>query len=80
MNDVINQLTVRTLTNYTIQQRNQKEKKVGMEFIDAAFDYLKREVPDYKNNKYYKTRGILRRTIEKSKLLSKIYCRLYKNR
>lgn len=80
MNDVIDRLTVRTLTNYTIQQRNQKEKQVGMEFIDAAFDYLKREVPDYKNNKYYETRGILRRTIEKSKLLSKIYCRLYKNR
>ena len=39
--DVINKLTVRTLTNYTIQQRVQKDIKVGMKFIDEAFSYMK---------------------------------------
>ena len=78
MNDVVDKLTVRIITNYNIQQRNQKDKSVGMEFIDTAFDYLKKEVPDYKNNKYYSNRGILRRTIEKSKTLSKIYVKLYR--
>ena len=48
-----------------------------MEFINQAFAYLQKEVPDYKNNKYYKERGLLRRTIEKSKFLTKIYCKLY---
>ena len=43
--------TVRTITNYTIQQRMQKNKKIGMKFIDEAFSYLKKEVPDYKNNR-----------------------------
>lgn len=77
LKDKIDKLTVRIITNYTIQQRVQADKKVGMEFINEAFTYLKKEVPDYKNNKYYETRSFLRRTIEKSKLLTKIYVKLY---
>ena len=57
MNDVVDRLTVRILTNYNIQQRNQKDKKVGMEFLDTSFAYLKKEVPDYKNNKYYEKKN-----------------------
>ena len=75
--EVLDKLTVRMITNYNIQQRNQKEKSIGMDFIEESFQYLKKEVPDYKNNKYYESRGCLRRTIEKSKFLSKIYCSLY---
>lgn len=78
MKETINKLTVRIITNYNIQQRNQLDINVGMKFIDEAFAYLKKEVPDYKNNKYYVNRGILKRTIEKNKLLSKIYCKLYR--
>ena len=77
MEDVINKLTVRTLTNYTIQQRVQKDLKVGMKFIDEAFSYMKKNIPNYKNNKYYETRGILRRTIEKNKFITKVYCSIY---
>lgn len=78
MQDVVDRLTVRIITNYTIQQRNQIDKKVGMEFIDAAFSYLEKEVPNYKDNKYYEKRGLLKRTIEKNKFLSKLYCKLYR--
>jgi len=77
LKDKIDKLTVRILTNYTIQQRMQKDKKVAMKFIDEAFSYLEKEVPDYKNNKYYENRG-MKKIIEKNKLLTKIYCRLYK--
>ena len=77
MEDVVNKLTVRTLTNYTIQQRVQKDIKVGMKFIDEAFSYMKKNIPNYKNNKYYETRGILRRTIEKNKFITKVYCSIY---
>ena len=31
-----------------------------MKFIDEAFDYLEKEVPDYKNNKYYEKRSLLK--------------------
>ena len=72
----LDKLTVRIITNYTIQQRKQKDKKVAKKFIDEAFNYLETNIPDYKDNKYYENRGVLRRTIEKSKLLTTIYCSL----
>lgn len=78
MTEVLNQFMVRTITNYTIQQRVQKDKKIGMKFIDEAFEYLEKYVPDYKNNKYYKNRSFLKRTIEKNRNLSKLYCKLYR--
>ncbi len=73
----LDKMTVRLITNYTIQQRYQKDKKIAISFINKAFDFLKKEVPNYKNNDYYEKRGIIRRTIEKSKLFTKIYCTLY---
>lgn len=77
LKDKIDKLTVRIITNYTIQQRNQKDKKVAISFIDKAFDYLEKEVPDYKKNKYYENRGI-KKIIEKNKTLTKIYCNFYR--
>lgn len=75
--ETLDKLTVRIITNYTIQQRMQKNQKIGMAFIDEAFKYLEKEVPDYKDNKYYEKRGLIKRTIEKNKLLSKLYCKMY---
>ncbi len=80
LKDKIDKLTVRILTNYTIQQRMQKDKKIGMKFINEAFAYLKKEVPDYKNNKYYENRNYLKRIIEKNILLTKLYCKIYNNK
>ena len=73
----LKKLIVRMITNYTIQQRNQEDIKTGIEFINEAFNYLKKYIPDYKDNKYYKNRGIIRRTIEKNKILTTIYCFSY---
>lgn len=78
LKEKIDKLTVRIITNYTIQQRLQNNQKTAIEFIDKAFEYLKKEVPDYKNNKYYNGRSILKRTIEKSKLLTKLYITTYR--
>ena len=74
----IDELTVRIITNYTIQQRQQSSQETAMDFIDKAFDYLKEEVPDYKNNKYYIGRSIVKRTIEKNRLLTKLYITIYR--
>lgn len=76
--ETVDKLTVRVLTNYTIQQRVQKEMKTGIEFINQAFSYMEKNIPDYKDNKYYEKRGILQRTIEKSKRLTIWYCKFYK--
>ena len=73
----LNRWIIWIVTNFTIQQRNQEDIHIAMNFIDHAFNYLKAIVPDYKNNKYYEGRGI-KKLIEKSRLLTKIYVRLYK--
>ncbi len=77
LTEVVNKLTVRILTNYTIQQRVQKDSKIGNRFINEAFSYMEKNIPDYKDNKYYENRSILKRTIEKNKILTKIYCNYY---
>ena len=76
--ETIDKLTIKILTNYTIQQRYQASIKDGYKFIDEVFNLFEKEIPDYKNNKYYENRPFLKRTIEKSKLLTKIYIKLYK--
>ena len=78
LKEKIDELTVRIITNYTIQQRQQSSQETAMDFIDKAFDYLKEEVPDYKNNKYYIGRSIVKRTIEKNRLLTKLYITIYR--
>ena len=50
-----------------------------MKFIEKAFSYLEKEVPDYKKNKYYQGRG-LKRIIEKNKFLTKLYVKVYKQK
>lgn len=74
----LDKLTVRIITNYTIQTRCLKDKKLSKKFINEAFDFLKTEVPNYKNNMYYENRSFLQRTIEKNKLLTTLYCKFYK--
>ena len=49
-----------------------------MEFIDKAFKYMKEEVPDYKDNKYFENRSFLKRIIEKNKFITKTYCYIYR--
>ena len=76
LKESINFFTVDLITNYTAQQRAQKNKKVGNKFINEAFAYLEKEVPDYKNKKYYKNKSYLRRMIESHKFLTKSYCNI----
>lgn len=69
---------VKMLMNYNIQQRNQKDKTIAMKFIDNSFEYLKKYVPNYKKNRYFKERNKIKGFIEKHKGISKLYCKLYK--
>lgn len=74
----VDELTLQILMNYNIQQRMQKDKKIGMRFIDESFDYIKTCIPNYRKNHYYKTRSPLKRLIEKNKILTKMYCWCYR--
>lgn len=72
----IDYLTVDILTNYTIQQRYQKDKNIRNSFINECFNYLEKNVKDYKNKKYYNNKSYIRRKIESNKIFTKIYCSL----
>ncbi len=76
-NDVVDELTIRILCNYNIQQRYQKNKKIRKKFIKESFQYLEKNIPNYKNNNYFKKRNIFKRIIEKNEIFSLIYCKLY---
>ena len=70
-------LTISILMNYNIQQRVQKSN-LGSKFIDESFEYLEKNIPNYKKNKYFRDRGLLKSIIEKNKNISKLYCNLYR--
>ncbi len=74
LKEYMNMLTVEIIVNYTIQQRYQKDKKIRNKFIDECFSYLKENVEDYKDKKYYMNKGLIRRKIESSAFLTKLYC------
>lgn len=80
MKETVDKLTIRILMNYNIQQRYQQDKSLAMKFIEDSFSYLEKEIPLYKNNKYYKERGVLRSLVEKNKTITKLYCKLYKEK
>lgn len=75
--EVIDTLTIKILVNYNIQQRYQKDKDIAFEFIKQSFSYLRNNIKDYKNNKYYINRGFIRKNIEKSESLTILYVKLY---
>lgn len=75
---VVDILTVQILTNYNIQQRYQENKQIAMKFINESFKYMSQEVPDYRSNKYYKNQKILKRMVKKSKILTKLHCKMYR--
>ncbi len=70
-------LIVQRLSDYNIQQRNQKDKKIREKFIDTSFKYLSGNFPNYKQNKYYKDLSFAKRIIVKNKSIAKLYCNLY---
>lgn len=73
----IENTVVKLLTIYNIRQRYQKNNKIRNEFIDESFSHLNKNYQNWKKCKYLKERNKLKKIIEKSKLLTKIYCHLY---
>lgn len=70
-------LNIRTLFRYTLQQKNQNDKKLANKFIDEVFTFLNSEFPDWKHNEIWKKRSKLKRIIEGNKTLTKIYCKVF---
>lgn len=77
LQEPLDYLTVQRLSDYNIQQRNQRDKELRNKFIDMSFKYIKENVKDYKKNKYYKDLSFLKRIIEKNIVITKLYCNIY---
>ena len=75
--EYIDKMSLQILTTYTIQQRYQKDKKLAKEFINKAFNYMEKNISNFKRNSYFKDRGI-KGIIEKNKVLTLIYCKFIK--
>lgn len=70
----INYFVTMMCTLYATKQKHQKDKEVKTKFINEAYEFLNKYVPNYKQNKYFKDCNIFKRIIQKSKWLLKIYC------
>lgn len=77
LKDSVNDLVIYLITKYTVSQRYLKSKKERDKFIDYAFIYLNKNIPDFKNANYFKKREFLKGIVEKSKFLTKLHCDLY---
>lgn len=72
--DYVEAWVTRNLFRYTLQQKYQTDNNMKNKFIDEVFNYLNETFPNWKKNKIWKKRNILKRTIESNKLLTKLYC------
>lgn len=70
-------LNIRQFTRYMLQQKYQKDQKIGQEFIEDGYKYLDTNFPNWRKNKYYKEQPILKRVIKSHKPLLKMYCAIF---
>lgn len=70
-------LFVKIITNYNIQQRYQENRNLRIKFINTSFDYLNQNYNNWKKCKYLKERKYIKRIIERNKILTIFYCDIY---
>ena len=70
-------LSVKILTNYTIQQRYVVDHKMRNLFINKVFSYLNNLNPAWKKCDFLRHLPFYKRIIKSNKFLTKVYCNLY---
>ena len=77
LRDELDYVIINKVTTYMLQQRAQKDNKLRIEFIDAGYAFLNKNIKNWKGNKYYKKTNFLKRIIKNNKKILKIYCNIY---
>ena len=77
LRDELDYVIINKVTTYMLQQRVQKDKKLRIEFIDAGYAFLNKNIKNWRGNKYYKKTNFLKRIIKNNKKILKIYCSIY---
>lgn len=73
LRDETEYLNILLLSRYNLQQKNQQEKKLRIQFLNSSFKFLDGNFPRWKKNKYFKKEPLFKRIIKKSKLLIMLY-------
>lgn len=77
LRDELDYVIINKVTTYMLQQRVQKDNKLRIEFIDAGYAFLNKNIKNWRGNKYYKKTNFLKRIIKNNKKILKIYCNIY---
>lgn len=77
LRDELDYVIIDKVTTYMLQQRVQKDKKLRIDFIDAGYAFLNKNIKNWRGNKYYKKTNFLKRIIKNNKKMLKIYCTIY---
>lgn len=77
LKDTVNDLVIYLITKYTVSQRYLKNKKDRDKFIDYAFNYLIKNIPNFRKCNYFKKREFLKGLVERNKFLTKLHCDFY---
>lgn len=78
LEDELEMLNIQQVTRYMLQQRYQVDNKLKNKFIDDGYNYLNKNFPNWKNNKYYKKTDYLKQVVKNNKWLLKLYCTIFK--
>lgn len=76
LKDEIEYFIVQRLSDYNIQQRNQKDRKTRNKFIEESFKYIEANVSMKIRKRYYANIGFLKGIIESNQIITKFYCEL----
>ena len=77
LRDELDYVMIDKITTYMLQQRVQKDNKLRIEFINAGYAFLNKNIKNWRGNKYYKKTNFLKRIIKNNKKILKIYCNIY---
>lgn len=77
LRDELDYVIINKVTTYMLQQRVQKDNKLRIEFINAGYAFLNKNIKNWRGNKYYKKTNFLKRIIKNNKKILKIYCNIY---
>lgn len=77
LRDELDYVIIDKITTYMLQQRVQQDNKLRIEFINAGYAFLNKNIKNWRGNKYYKKTNFLKRIIKNNKKILKIYCNIY---
>lgn len=78
LKDEINYLVIDTVTTYMKYQKYEKDKNLRKKFINEGYNFLDKNIKNWKKNKYYKSTNFFKKLINNNKKLLNLYINIYR--